>query len=335
LHSPGRAGVSAAAYWNRTLFRPAKLSRPPAHRIAFLGISAVIRPNIQGKKMTSNSIHFDELSKYSSWPKRLLSLEDFPIKYKTKKEVLREFDSDKWGELVTKLQCFSGDSIAQVEQFLTPENTILPIFRNGTFLLAPSLDITKYHLDLYEEFIAPFAENASALVELGAGYGSKIFGLSDRTSLSHLPLTACEYTENGQKAITMISRSINKKINVGFCDFSDLAIDAEIIPKNAIIFTSYAAHYIPNISEKFVELIASLEPKIVINFEPLYEIFSSDSIFEMMCRRYMDLNDYTKNLLSIINKANDSGAIEIILKKKNVLSSNPFLPISVLAWRPI
>ena len=52
-----------------------------------------------------------------------------------------------------------------------------------------------------------------------------------------------------------------------------------------------------------------------------------------MCRKYIKMNDYNTNLLTILKKAEKAGRIEIIEEKKNVIGSNPFLPISIIAWR--
>ena len=54
----------------------------------------------------------------------------------------------------------------------------------------------------------------------------------------------------------------------------------------------------------------------------------------MMCRRYIDINDYNKNLLSSILDYELKGKCKILSIQKKVLSYNPFLPISIIEWIP-
>ena len=51
-----------------------------------------------------------------------------------------------------------------------------------------------------------------------------------------------------------------------------------------------------------------------------------------MCKRYIELNDYNKNMISIFNDAQEKGKIELEIIE-NIIGGNPFLPISIIKWR--
>jgi len=77
-----------------------------------------------------------------------------------------------------------------------------------------------------------------------------------------------------------------------------------------------------------------LKPKVIVHFEPVYELFSSASNHGLMCRRYMEINDYTRNLMGVINNSvNDRKSIVSSITV-NALSGNPFLPMSIIEWHP-
>ena len=279
-------------------------------------------------------ISFNEVSHYSKWPSRLLSLEQFDILAKTPLEVTREFGLDKWGSLLNYFsdkQSFTLEEVENLEQNLDQN---IPCYSDDDkFFLIKARDAQKIQLKMYESVLSKYTSSASCLVELGCGFGSKIFKLSDCKSMKSMPLYGAEYTKSGCDLTRLISKKINKKIEVGFCDFNTLEIKGIKIPKNALIFTSYSVHYVDKLNKNFIKFLADLEPSAVVHFEPCFEYFDDDNIHDLMCKRYMQMNGYTENIASNIELgASSIGAT--FKSKKNVFGANPFLPMSILEWNP-
>ena len=89
--------------------------------------------------------------------------------------------------------------------------------------------------------------------------------------------------------------------------------------------------YVPELSYDFIAFLLDLKPLVVIHFEPCYEHYPMSEIHGLLCRRYLELNDYNRNLISIINRSTKNN--EIVSKiRKNVIGFNPLLPISVIEW---
>ena len=126
---------------------------------------------------------------------------------------------------------------------------------------------------------------------------------------------------------------MNKDVKSIYCDLDDLNFSDNEIPENSIIFTSYSVHYIPILKQAFINNILKLKPKIVIHFEPCYELNSNQSKYELMCQKYIELNDYNKNLLSILKSSEEKNQINLSFQK-NIIGVNPFLPISCIKWSP-
>ena len=278
-------------------------------------------------------ISLNELPKFTDWPKRLLSLESFDVKYKTEKEVLREYQDEKWGQLLKQVRSMSNPTLLEIERAYVDFSTLLPRYDAGVFYLANERQMLDKHLDLYAEVLTPHLKGASCFVELGAGYGSKLFGLAQREGFSELPLVAGEYTQSGRDLISILADALGKPVAVGHCDFRKLKIEGVAIPEDAVIFTSYAVHYVPELSMDFVGFLSRLKPRAVVHFEPCYEHYPMDSLHGMMCRRYVELNDYVRNLVTVIEAGCSREGIPVRIRK-NVLGSNPFLPISVIEWAP-
>lgn len=281
-----------------------------------------------------NVISIDEIAKYSPWPSRLLSLEPFAVRYKSPAEVTREFGDEKWGRL---FEAFKGrvslslEDIESAEQDLDQE---IACYDNSLgFYLTGVQHAQEQQMKIYETILSKYAGGSNGLVELGAGYGSKIIRLSSLPVMKGLPLYAAEYTQSGCDLISLLAQKTGKNIQVGRCDFNELDVSEIDIPEKAIIFTSYSVHYVSELKAAFVDFLNKFKPQVVVHFEPCYEYFDSNSLHGLMCKRYMDLNGYTKNIAStIVDGCSQIGAVVQI--KKNVFGCNPFLPLSIIEWTP-
>ena len=100
-----------------------------------------------------------------------------------------------------------------------------------------------------------------------------------------------------------------------------------------MIFTSYSTPYVPLMNVQFVEYLASFRPRTVVHFEPIFELLPEDTLLGLMGRRYMQLNDYTRNFLSVMREAEQKKMCKIQKIQANVLGT-PFLPFSLIVWKP-
>jgi len=278
-------------------------------------------------------ITLDELAKYTPWPKRLMSSDPLQVRHKTESEVIREFDREKWARVLDYAAKEPHLTLEKIEDTYCPLETETVGYDHETFWLTTNRHMLRRQIEIYTDVLSKFMPGAAALVELGAGFGSKIFDLGT-TRFREIPLVAAEFTENGQKLLRLIGDSLGRPAKVGYCDFRKLEIDPGLVPENSVIFTSLSAHYIPEMADEFIDFLAQMKPAAVVHFEPFYEHLESDSLHDLMARRYIEINDYTKNLMSIIQRAADAQKIEILEVRKKVLGMNPFLPISSLAWKP-
>lgn len=276
-------------------------------------------------------ISLDQLSKYSELPELIINNSNIKTKFKTTYQVLREFEIEKWGEINQKNNNKIID-INTVENQYQNLNDEYVFFYNGKFYLAKHTNVLNKHILFYENILSKYSKDASAIVEFGAGFGSKILRLNSKNFTKDKPLFAGELTESGQQLIKKIARNMNINIQVGFIDLRERKIERNFkIPKKSLIFTSYAAHYDPNMNENFVDFLAQFEPIAVVNFEPCYELYSKNNIHGLMCKKYIEINDYTKNISSTIEKFCSKKNLNYKITK-NVIGFNPLMPISALEW---
>jgi hypothetical protein len=199
---------------------------------------------------------------------------------------------------------------------------------------ATTLEIHRRYKDFVAAVLTPYVP-AAALVELGAGYGSIVIDLARRPVFHDMLVLAGELTTSGTRLIAMLADAEGVSIHAGHCDLMSVPVTTLAIPPKALIYTSYAAQYIPLLSQSFVESLIALDPATVVHIEPCYEHCEGKTLLGLMRRRYIQVNDYNTNLVTVLREQSDRGAIEIVDERPAVFGSNPLLAASVIVWRPL
>lgn len=282
--------------------------------------------------MVTKQYGLDDLPRFSSWPACLLGLEPVSIKKKTPDQIAREFEEDKWGPLLEWAR--SRRQSVCVEEanahFLRGKPDRL-CYKDGSYSLLSRRKAHAQYLDLAAEVLTRYMP-ASTLVELGAGFGNIILNLTKRKSFDGIQLVAGEYTQSGIELIRLLGKTLENSITVGHCDLSQSKIADLDIKENALIYTSYACHYVPRFSPSFVDAFRKLRPRTIVHIEPCYEHCNGNSLLDLMRRRYIEVNDYNTNLVTILREQQALGRIHLLEERPSVFGLHPLLIVSVLAW---
>lgn len=277
--------------------------------------------------------NLDDLPKYSPWPKRLLGLEPFLAKDKTPEEIEREFGREKWGALLDRFRKNPEATLADVDNWAAGKaGKSLATVGDHLVLMSPE----ESH-NAYIAYIADALEKhlpASALVELGCGYGSVILGLGKRSEFAGLDLHAADFTRTGPELAGLIAENEGLRLRTGHCDFTSAEFTDLDVPPGAIIYTAYAAQYVDELGPHFIEGLLALEPKAVVHVEPVYEHAGGQTLLGLLRQRYIQANGYNRNLSTILHDREALGSLEILEETAPAFGPNPLLAASVIAWKP-
>ena len=97
------------------------------------------------------------------------------------------------------------------------------------------------------------------------------------------------------------------------------------MPKDAVVYTSHSIEQIPTLDDSFVHGLIRRAPRLVVHFEPCYDDQDDKTLIGLMRRRYIELNDYNRNLLGLLRSV---GTIEA-LPESNETSPNSSLAATV------
>lgn len=278
-------------------------------------------------------ISLNELSLYSPWPARILGVELWTPATKTPQEIEREYEGEKWGPLLARYREEGGTAdVETVDRWLLGEQ-LLPTWIDNAIRLAPAIEAHSKYLDLVASVIGRSLP-ASALVELGAGYGSAMFGVARRLSLSGQRLAGYDVTVSGPLLLGLLAERMDIAVGTGRCDFTSNQVLPEDVPQGAVFFTSHSLMYVPRLDSHLISQLVSLRPKAVVHFDVCYEHSNGDTLLDLMRRRYIELNDYNRNLLSLLKNAESGGEIEILHEEAHIFGMHALLPVSLVIWKP-
>jgi hypothetical protein len=280
--------------------------------------------------VTATPITFDELPQHSRWPAILLGATPFPPRQRSREDVLREYDREKWRSVLAWLQTgaeASSDELLR-QQGLDPDSRIA-FARQDQFFTAPARVVKAEYDRLLVATLRP--HRAETLVELGAGLGDKLLKVA--RALGPRVIYGGEFTASGVACGRLLARQAGLAAQFEHFDYNDPATLAAV-PEAALVYTSHSIEQIPTLLDSFVEGLFRRRPRMVVHLEPCYEDQHPMSIIGLMRRRYAELNDYNRNLVGVVRALEQAGRVRVLEHRRNVFSNTPFNPTSVLIWQP-
>lgn len=288
-------------------------------------------PTPPGHSSSWAEVPLDELPRWSSWPARLLGLAEWVVPVRDSAKVLAEYDADKYARCLAYLEREPGSGPEDVKTFefaaeMAPE---ICVSRRCRLLPLPLQAARELYYELLAETMADSIEASGSVVELGCGYGYNLWRLAQ---VHPGPVyRGGDYSANAVE----IARRL-------YTDRRDLSVDQfdfyaahytllEGLPEPVTVFTSHAVEQIPR-AGGVVEAILKSAVRIngVFHFEPVLEEVDN-SLLGMMRRRYTELNDYNRDLLSELRQRK---AVRIRQVERDVLGLNPLNPTWVVHWEP-
>ena len=276
-------------------------------------------------------LSLDDLPRRSPWPAILLGATPFTARHRTKQGIEQEYGQEKWGKVLEWLK--QHDAATQVDllrlQGLEPDRVIA--FSEGArFFTASAAQVFEsYHQRLLE--VLKRYRSQDALVELGSGLGDKLLRFA--AELRPDQALGGEFTPSGVECGNILARQ--KRINATFVPFDFYEPrTADFIPAGALVYTAHAIEQVPQLPEVFIEALLRRRPRTVVHFEPCHEDHGDGSLVGLMRRRYTEVNDYNRNLASLLRQFEAQGKLRIVEHKPDIFAVSPLNSTSVLVWQP-
>jgi len=262
----------------------------------------------------------DELPKFSDWPAILLGIRPQPT-IEQSPNLLEKFKQNPGSRLEDVDRWAAGaatNTLASVDQHIvemTPEES------------------HEAYIAFIESALVPRLP-ATALVEIGRGYGSVILGLARKAAFQDIPYFVADSTPTAPELAGLIAKEEGIRLTTGSANPSSNPVTDLDIPEGALVYTAYAAHHVETLSDEFIEGIKALKPETVVHVEPVYEHCDPSTLLGLLRQRYIEACQYNRNLSTILHHHERLGSLEIIQESRPGFGPNPLLAASVIAWKP-
>src|SRR6266542_1403017 len=136
-----------------------------------------------------SKVQFDinDLPRLSPWPARLLGLEPWQERRKTPNEITREYEHEKWGPLLARVQQSERQVLLdEVDEWVLKELPDSLCSFEGSLEVLSAIEAHERYIDFIEKELASYLLPAAALVELGAGYGNIILALARKEPIARM-----------------------------------------------------------------------------------------------------------------------------------------------------
>jgi hypothetical protein len=287
-------------------------------------------------------IELNDLPTYSDWPDKMFGEIDWTIPDRNVKKVLEEYDEEKYNELYQFKEEENIEDPREIKrkqllgrswQFASIEedepHTI--VSRHEQLYLASVLEAQWYNDKIITKVFDDFLTGSETVIESGAGYGYNLYSLSESFS-------DCEFIggELSQNAVDLGRDIYQDQKNIKLEKFNYYDENYDILDaqsnENVVLFTRLSIEQLPQCQQVIDNLLDyknSLDE--IIHFEPVYEMCDTNKLLGLLRRKYIDINDYNKDLLSVLCNHD-----EAIIKNSDydLFSDNCLCPMSLIQWEP-
>lgn len=281
-------------------------------------------------------IDLDDLTHYSPWPARLLGLENWSIPRRDTKRTEQEYDSDHYARCLRyfseAVHKPSPEDVRrfqyEIEGLSSLDSTVCVSREDRLYLTRLSSVLEDINRTITLKMSAAIAE-ASTVIELGSGYGYFLWMLSQH--FQDRVWRGGDYSANAVRLSRLLfgSRTDIRVVQMDFYKPETYEFIQEC-PSPIVVFTVRSIEQLP-VSACVFDALGKYSRKIgdVFHFEPVYELYS-DTLLGLMRRRYTQVNDYNRDLLSQLRSRPSVRMVDV---HQDVVGIPPLNPMCVIHWK--
>lgn len=284
--------------------------------------------------MTSlpEEISINDLPKWSQWPARLLGAEAFEPVERNLTKIHSEYSEDKWQKCLdaytASSETMDAMDLRRLYYDLSSTNRRAAV-KDGKLVSATNSEIMTWYDGILMSAMTSALMTAGTVVELGSSFGHIMWML--RKAFPNLIYRGGDFADS---AVALAAKLYAQTPGISVEKFDFYAPSYDLIKKAkgpVVVITSQALEQVPQ-SAGVVETLSKYRDKIerVFHLEPAYALYDDGSLLGLMRRRYIEINDYNRDLVSTLKHRKD---IEIMRLEPNIVGWNPFNSLALVEWR--
>jgi len=256
-------------------------------------------------------------------------------KIRTKNQIQTDYDEKAWKKVLESKYWLKAKDLKDFCYMVPPDcgdissNTEKVCLLDGQIGKTTFPFMFKHASEKIYKIVGKYVTNKDEIVELGCGFGSRLFSL--RMLGMNNPLEGYDISQNGICCAKAINEYFGCKIKFGVIDLTK-PFDESVL-NNKTVFTNHSLEQLKHYTPQVINNIVKGKPKQVLHFEPVRELFGF-SLYDLVYKQHNAFADYQNNLLSTLKKFESKKLVKITKTERLHFSTNPFNETSFIRWAP-
>lgn len=252
---------------------------------------------------------------------------------KNSEQLFREYEVEKWSSELARIKRIASSESMLLDEIFTPvsKETCVRIF--DSLYETDSLTARRFFIDCLALLVSEIVSDVSCVVDIGSGTGATLLPLLARIDHKEVPIFATDISPSGLSALSHISKIRGMNIETFVHDFVNGFELNRSIPTEGLYITSFSLSCLPFIPQTFFEDLLALDPSYILHIEAVYEKLNTEKDYDNYSQRYIEWNDYNRNLFSGVESAIDMyPGYEMKYISPTFFGQNPLFPLTIILW---
>jgi hypothetical protein len=235
-----------------------------------------------------------------------------------------------WAENLSKFEETDGNLQSIIPKFIRGKN-VIRLF--GKYCKTPNSNFELDYTQVLRTFIfETYLSDILNVYEFGAGTGVNLFHFSQLNN--NFNIVGTDFVQPSVDLISKIAVKYKLKIRSSIFDMLNPPANFEKIKPNSAFITFGSIEQLGGRIEPFIEYVLKVKPKIVINVEPMVEMYNETSLEDFLAIWFQNKRGYSSGFTEKLKFLEKENRITIIKLRRLNFGSVMLEGFNLAVWKP-
>lgn len=238
--------------------------------------------------------------------------------------------NDGWNEnlILLKNNNYQLDSL--LPKFIRKNK---PMRFMGEYILPNEKNFEHEYFNIYRSWLfEKYFSDYDSIYDIGCGSSYNLVELCKQ--FPKKKIYGFDFVQSSVDIVNEISKFYNFNSEGKIFDIINPDFNIHL-DENSLIFTAGVIEQVAGKFDKFIDYILQMKPKLVVNSEPIYELYDQENLFDYLAAKFHYKRGYTRGYLPKLLELEKEGKIEIIKLKRLNFGSLLMEGYTCIVWKPL
>ena len=262
-------------------------------------------------------------------------------------EIIKSIDSDKqiigtperknvWNDGWDENLNLQKNNNYQLETLMAKFNLVRknkPLRFMGEYILPNEKNFEHEYFKIYREWLfEKYFSDFDSIYDIGCGSSYNLIELTKK--FPNKKIYGFDFVQPSVDIVNEIAKFYNLNAEGKIFDITNPDHNIHL-DENSLIFTSGCVEQVGANYEKFIDYILEMKPKLVVNNEPIYELYDQNILFDYLAAKFHHKRGYPIGYLPRLRELEKEGKIQIIKVKRLNFGSLLMEGYTYIVWKPL